>query len=225
MIVAAASLCSLTALGFEAAKDALPKDVTETIESILKEPAANTEKPLLTPPAQTAAPPAPSPTVQTPPPTQIPVSAYSAPTTDIRPVTDVRPADGARSITAVKSAEAATQEPEEVQNTAAAIEMPGASYVFNPVFSEDAAEVRSDTVSVIYDMFASIVRTNGDRDCALKVYRINNNGAEELVYSDDGSADSDRYSLSIRFLAGEKFYIIARQNNGAKRANIYVRAK
>lgn len=195
MLAVSVSLCSLTALGFEAAKEALPEEVTETITNILSEPVMEpvieTEKPT---PIATAAP---TPVITA---TPVPEQKTAAPTPEIvtpEPVITAEPSNG--------------------------IKMPGTSYVFNPVFADGITEVRSDSISVVYDMFASITRSNGNEDCILKVYKVNSNGTEELVY-DESSNDTDKYKLSIRFLQGDTFYIVAQQNNGAERANIYVQA-
>ncbi|MCH5213121.1 MAG: M56 family metallopeptidase [Oscillospiraceae bacterium] len=197
MLAVSVSLCSLTALGFEAAKEALPEEVTETITNILSEPVIE-------------------PVVESEKPTPIAIAAAAlTPAATATPVPEQK--------TAAPTPEAVTEEPVITTAVSNAIEMPGASYVFNPVFADGITEVRSDSISVAYDMFASITRSNGNEDCILKVYKINSDGTEELVYG-ESSSDTGKNNLSIRFLQGETFYIVAQQNNGAERANIYVHA-
>jgi hypothetical protein len=103
------------------------------------------------------------------------------------------------------------------------IELPGTSYIFNPIFGDDDVDIRSDNIYVTNDMFALIFRSNGKADCLLRIYRINAN-SDELIYDDD-SSQGDCSNLTIRFLKGETYYFTARPSNGAPRANIYINAK
>ncbi len=229
MLAASLSLCSLTALGFDAAKEVLPDKVTEAIEStltgsaqspltqIMEDLPVETEEPEFTEEPE----PAPEPSEEAASPAK-----YYSPAVGEESEATAGSGDAAENYSFDIEIEpdppaAETASPYDASKT---IKMPESSYVFNPVFAGGTAEVESSSIDVTYDMFASIFRADGTDSCILRIYRVTDSGGDELIY-DENTLNTGGMYVTVRFLKGETYYIIAQQNNNAGRAGIYVSAR
>ncbi|MGM9937424.1 MAG: M56 family metallopeptidase [Candidatus Ornithomonoglobus sp.] len=225
MLAASISLCSLTALGFEAAKEALPEEVTRTIASTLTGSAHSPFAQIIDAlPEETAEPEI----TEKPEPASEPEHETAAPAEEPLQTIAEGSDTSAENNTAVKSysfdLDYAAEEPAITAAPIKTIEMPGSSYVFNPSFAGGAAEIRSDNIYVTWDIFAAISRTEGRDSCILRIYRVNEYGEDDLIY-DENTLNANGNNLNIRFLQGETYYMVAQQNNNAERASIYVSAR